>query len=95
MILAFLGYNEGPGKWLLVTDHLPTQIINWAIGIFLTLVILDQVIRPAVRKVRTAWREHRAAQVRIEASNAVIADRLNTGTPGGLSDVIDELRRMQ
>jgi hypothetical protein len=95
MTFAFLGYHESVGRWLLVTDRVPTQIINWVIGVTLTFGLLRGIVIPYVRRLKAEWRAHRAAQVQIAASNDKIADLLSTSTPGGLKDVVDAVNRRQ
>jgi hypothetical protein len=84
---AFLGYHESVGRWLLLTDRVPTQIINWVIGVLLTFGLLRGFLLPGIRRLKAEWRAHRAAQDRLN-------DLLDTSTPGGISDLVGALNRI-
>jgi hypothetical protein len=92
LALAVFGYRESFGQWLISTDHVPNQIINWSINALLTVVVLGLIIRPLARKGWREWLEHRASQRQIAASNERVADLLDTTTPGGLTDVVEAVR---
>lgn len=90
---AFLYHNESALKWLVYTDGLAGQIINWLLGLFLTFVVLKRIMRPIGTAIGREWKAHRDAQEKLIISNALIADRLDPNTPGGLGDVMAELRK--
>ena len=75
--IAFLGYHESVGRWLLVTDDFPRTLINWAINVFLTVVVLGAIMRPIAqrihRRIAGEWAEHKQNQRDIVASNEKVA----------------------
>jgi hypothetical protein len=94
---AFLGYPESAGKWLLLTDRVPAQILNDLIGALIGVLVVGLILRPAVNHFRgfigREWAEHKDHQRRLVDSNERIADALNTSTPGGLTDVVSAVKR--
>lgn len=89
MTIAFLYYaHESFWKWLVVNDGLVSLLVN----AFFCGLILTPIIVWIKHRVSAAWHAHRIGQRDLVESNRAIADRLDSSTPGGITDLINAVK---
>lgn len=74
--------------WPIVWQAALYTLVGWSVGAGLT-ALAAHLLKPLWKSWIKELRAHHAA---VEAQQAVIADRLDTHTPGGLRTVLEEVQ---
>jgi hypothetical protein len=80
--------TPAPAWGWLVANGLLKDAVSWAVFTGLTAAFAWWKGRHLWRE----WREHKATQERIADHQGRIADLLDTGTPGGLADLVEAVK---
>ena len=87
MLIATFGGYRSADDWL-VQKVVLGNVVGDVVGALVTFILVGLLLRPFAAWIKREWAAHREAQ----ANQRLIADRLDTQTPGGLGDILDALR---